>query len=112
MYLEAMQHYANENDIILYAPENSSYMMGEGTLYWKTLRDMEGMYNIFRYIDISGYSNVFGAIAEYNSGHAEVPGVDACYAPRFKSAPGTYEEILQAKADDVYGDYQHQYRNV
>lgn len=107
MYLEAMQHYANENDIILYAPENSSYMMGEGMLYWKTLRDMEGMYNIFRYIDISGYSNVFGAFSEFNSGIAEIPGVDACYAPRYKYAPVTYEDILLSTSDDVYGDYQH-----
>ena len=111
MYLEAMQHYANENDIILYAPENSSYMMGEGTLYWKTLRDLEGMYNIFRYIDISGYSNVFGAFAEFNSGIAEVPGVDSCYAPRYGRAPGTYEDILKNTSDDVYGDYQHYQRN-
>lgn len=120
MYLEAMQKYANENDIILYAPENSSYMMGEGALYWKTLRDMEGMYNIFRYIDISGYSNVLGAFAEYNSGYAEVPGVDACYAPRMGNAqkapmqPVTYEDILKEKAagDDIYGDYQHAARGV
>lgn len=111
MYLEAMQQYATEKDIILYAPENSSYMMGEGTLYWKTLRDMEGMYNIFRYIDISGYSNVFGAFAEFNSGVAEVPGVDACYAPRYGRAPGTYEDILEAGGDDVYGDYQNYERN-
>ncbi len=113
LYLEAMQNYANENDIILYAPENSSYMMGEGTLYWKTLRDMEGMYNVFRYIDISGYSNVFGAFCEFNSGYAEVPGVDSCYAPRMGNAqydplpPKTYEDILNATGDDVYGDYQH-----
>ena len=107
MYLEAMQHYLTSRDIVLYSPENSSYMMGEGTLYWKTLRDMEGMYNIFRYIDISGYSNIFGAFAEYNSGIAEVPGVDACYAPRYKRAPQTYEDILRATADDVYGDYQY-----
>ncbi len=111
MYLEAMQHYATEQDIILYAPENSSYMMGEGTLYWKTLRDLEGMYNIFRYIDISGYSNVFGAFAEFNSGVAEVPGVDSCYAPRYGRAPQTYEDILKASSDDVYGDYQHYARN-
>ena len=111
MYLEAMQHYATEKDIILYAPENSSYMMGEGTLYWKTLRDMEGMYNIFRYIDISGYSNVFGAFAEFNSGIAEVPGVDACYAPRYGRAPQTYEAILRTGGDDEYGDYQHYERN-
>ncbi len=113
LYLEAMQNYANENDIILYAPENSSYMMGEGTLYWKTLRDMEGMYNLFRCIDISGYSNVFGAFCEFNSGYAEVPGVDSCYAPRMGNAqydaiaPKTYEAILDASGDDVYGDYQH-----
>lgn len=111
MYLEAMQHYATEKDVILYAPENSSYMMGEGTLYWKTLRDMEGMYNIFRYIDISGYSNVFGAFAEFNSGIAEVPGVDACYAPRYGRAPETYEDILRSTADDEYGDYQNVARN-
>ena len=111
MYLEAMQHYANENDIILYAPENSAYMMGEGTLYWKTLRDLEGMYNIFRYIDISGYSNVFGAFAEFNSGIAEVAGVDSCYAPRYQKAPQTYEDILNNTSGDVYGDYQHYQRN-
>ncbi len=111
MYLEAMQHYATEKDIILYAPENSAYMMGEGTLYWKTLRDMEGMYNIFRYIDISGYSNVFGAFAEFNSGVAEIAGVDACYAPRYGRAPQTYEDILKPTGDDAYGDYQNASRN-
>ncbi len=111
MYLEAMQHYLTDKDVVLYSPENSSYMMGEGTLYWKTLRDMEGMYNVFRYIDISGYSNVLGAFSEYNSGIAEVPGVDACYSPRYKYAPKTYEDILKATADDVYGDYQHANRD-
>lgn len=111
MYLEAMQHFVTDKDIILYAPENSSYMMGEGTLYWKTLRDLEGMYNIFRYIDISGYSNVFGAFAEFNSGIAEVPGVDSCYAPRYGRSPQTYEDILNATGDDEYGDYQHYARN-
>lgn len=114
LYLEAMQNYANEKDIILYSPENSAYMMGEGTLYWKTLRDMEGMYNLFRYIDIRGYSNVFGAFAELNSGYAEVPGVDICNAPRYNDAcpPCTYEDILDATGDDVYGDYQHAFRSA
>lgn len=66
IYLEAMAHLADENDIILYAPENSSYMMGEVELYWKTLRDLESMNNFWRYIDISEYSNVFGAFSEFN----------------------------------------------
>ena len=43
--LEAMQGLAKEGDVILYAPENSSYMMGETELYYKTLRDIEGMNN-------------------------------------------------------------------
>ncbi len=69
IYLEAMKHYADADDIVLYAPENSTYMIGESELYWKTLRDLEGMNNFFRYIDISNYTNLFSAYSEYNKEH-------------------------------------------
>ncbi len=69
MYLEAMQELAHEGDVIIYTPENSSYMFGERELYWKTLRDLEGMNNIYRYIDISSYTNVFGAFTDFNQNH-------------------------------------------
>lgn len=96
IYLEAMGHYASEGDVVIYAPENSTYMMGEGELYWKTLRDLEGMNNFFRYIDISNYTNVFSAFADYNQNY------------RYKRAPHRYEEIVTvSETCDKYGEFQN-----
>ena len=99
IYLEAMQALAHEGDIILYAPENSTYMMGENELYWKTLRDLEGMYNIYRYIDISEYENVFSAFSDFNRNY------------RYKSNPRRFEEfydiVVTKKSVNKYGDYQN-----
>ncbi len=109
MYLEAMQEFTDSDDVIIYTPENSSYMFGERELYWKTLRDFESMNNIFRYVDISNYTNVFGAFAEFNREY------------RYKSAPRTYEEICSNGSigtgepykdgtTNKYGDYQYEKR--
>ena len=89
MYLEAMGALAGENDTVIYAPENSSYMFGERELYYKTLRDLEGMYNVYRYIDISGYTNVFSAFAELNG-------------YRYNMAPITYESICERARESEY----------
>ena len=110
MYLEAMQYYANENDIILYAPENSAYMMGDPTLYYKTLRDLEGMYNIFRHIDISKYENVLGAFGDFNRGLSVDEGADFAWTARYERVPGTYEEIMNATHINKYGEYQYSKR--
>ena len=98
MYLEAMQNYAREGDVIAFAPENSAYMMGETELYWKTLRDLESMYNVFRGVDISNYSNVFSAFTDLNRNY------------RYKRAPRAYEEIINVSAINKYGDYSHNSR--
>ena len=66
MYLEAMRALAHDGDMIIYAPENSSYMFGETELYYKTLRDLENMNNIYRYVDFSNYTNIFGAFTDFN----------------------------------------------
>ena len=95
IYLEAMKKYAHEGDLIIYAPENSSYMLGERELYWKTLRDLEGMYNFFRYIDISNYTAVFSSFASINAER------------RYQLAPRTYEEVCTNKNIDAYGDKQN-----
>lgn len=110
MYLEAMQYYANENDIILYAPENSAYMMGDPNLYYKTLRDLEGMYNIFRHIDISKYENVLGAFCDFNRGLSVEEGADFAWTARYERAPATYEEICRASHINEYGEYQYSKR--
>ncbi len=90
MYLEAMKHLAREGDVILYAPENSSYMLGESELYYKTLRDLESMINIYRYVDISAYTNVFGAFTELNQKY------------RYGMAPRTYEEVCERGRQSEY----------
>ncbi len=104
MYLEAMGHYADGNDIVLFAPENSAYMMGEPRLYWKTLRDMEGMYNIFRYIDISNYENVLGAFAEFNKGDPD--SYEPLSSPRYVRSASPYESIVSVSNINKYGEYQ------
>ncbi|MBR5448859.1 MAG: leucine-rich repeat protein, partial [Clostridia bacterium] len=89
MYLEAMGALANENDTILYAPENSSYMFGERELYYKTYRDFEGMINIYRYVDMSQYTNVFGSFHELNE-------------YRYAMAPTTYEGVCERARESEY----------
>ena len=102
IYLEAMQHLAHEGDIIVYAPENSTYMMGENELYWKTLNDMEGMYNLYRFIDISNYTNVFSALSDYNK------------TKRYDQNPNRYEQIYDTIVTrgtvNKYGEYQNEKR--
>ncbi|MBR2964967.1 MAG: leucine-rich repeat protein [Clostridia bacterium] len=93
MYLEAMSYYASEGDVIIYAPENSSYMLGERELYWKTLRDLEGMNNIYRHVDISQYTNVFGAFSDFNQNY------------RYVRDAQRYESIADVAYTDENGDH-------
>ncbi len=109
IYLEAMQYYADEDDVVLYAPENSIYMFGEPTLYWKTLRDIEGMYNLFRAIDASAYENLLGAFREYNTGEAldaDYPLYEANTSPRYKREVQSYGDATRRSNMNEYGEYQ------
>ena len=93
LYLEAMQHYTHEGDVLLFAPENSVYMMGSNELYWKTIRDMEMLFEFFRYVDIAGYTNVFGAFTVQNQTNT------------YKRSQQNYEAVLQAAGSvNKYGD--------
>jgi hypothetical protein len=102
IYLEAMASMVHEGDIVLYAPENSTYMMGECELYWKTLRDIELMYNLYRHIDISNYTNVFSALSDFNINY------------RYNRAPSRYEDIVKvitgSRSITEYGEYMHKNR--
>ena len=102
-YLEALSHYTDEDDIFVYAPENSAFMMGEKKLTWRFLYDLEGMNNLFRYVDISNYKNYFSSFATLNQ--------EAVTAkPELR-----YEQICEngytsggARVwTDANGDYQH-----
>ncbi|MBQ7332813.1 MAG: leucine-rich repeat protein [Clostridia bacterium] len=95
IYLEAMKHYATDNDLVIYAPENSIYMMGESELYHKSIRDLESMNNFYRYIDISNYTNVFSAFSDFNVNY------------RYKRTEARYEDIVSARKNtNEYGEHQ------
>lgn len=97
--LEAISQYVHEGDTVLFAPENSTYMMGERELYWKTVYLTEGMYNLWRGVDISGYTNLFDAFCDYNQSY------------RYIKAPSSYENVVAAsKFMNKYGDYQNKSR--
>lgn len=100
IYLEAMQTLAHEGDIVIYAPENSSYMLGETELYWKTLRDLESMYNFYRYVDFSNYTNIFGAFADFNQNYR--------YKRKAQRFESSYDVIASANHSvNEYGEYQN-----
>jgi len=92
MVLEAMGAYTHEGDVVVYAPENSSYLYGERELYWKTLHTIEGMYNIFRHVDISNYTGIFSAFSDFNK------------TKRYTTAPGRYEKMCDLASMSKYGD--------
>ena len=108
IYLEALSHYTDEDDVFVYAPENSSYMMGEGYLSWRLIRDLEGMNNLFRYVDISNYYGYFSSNTELNQTYS--------YTVKERK----YEEMCNNGytvagewcGTDKNGDYQHPYRRA
>jgi hypothetical protein len=74
-------------------------MFGNNTMWYRSFYDTEGMYNLFRYIDISHYPSVFSALAAYNR------------EKRFNRAPVAYEDIVSKSAMiDKYGDYHNDKR--
>ena len=103
LFLPVVGYYANENDVIIYAPENSIYEMGEPEFYWKTLRDIEGMYNVFRHLDISKYTRVLTSFSDFNRGTNDS-------VNRYTRAATQYERMADV-AGNEYGEYDHKDRH-
>lgn len=101
IFFEAMQHYVHEGDIVIFAPENHINMFGENTMWYRSFYDLEGMYNLYRYIDISKYPGVLGAFSAYNKER------------RFTRNPTAYEDIAGSGIrSNKYGDFQQASRQV
>ena len=90
VYMEAIANFVGEGDTVVYAPENSIYQFGCPTLTWKLFRDLEGCQNVWRYIDVGRYDNLFGAFREYQ---------DA----RWTKSPASY--VRHTAEVDENGDY-------
>ncbi len=98
LYMEALSHYTCEGDIVVYAPENSAYMLGENIINQNMTIDLEGVNNIYRYLDISKYTGYFTALGEMNR------------SVRYTRAPERYEIICRNTKADRFGDYQNEAR--
>ena len=102
LYVEAMQHYAEEGDIVLYIPENSAFQAGSTEFCGKLVRDLEGMNNLYRYIDISNYTGMFSTFTAYNSASVAFEGNSI---GRYMRPAVTYEDIVNNTIDmNMYGD--------
>lgn len=80
LYVEALASLLTEDDILIWAPESSTaYQMGSGVLdTFKIFRDTEGMYNVWRAVDISRFSHYFSGLTDF-------------YAQRGNAAAKDYE---------------------
>ena len=103
-YLEALSHYTREGDVFVYAPENSAFMMGERLLNWRILRDLEGMNNLFRYVDISNYEGYFSSFSELNRTYNYTV-VERKYEQMVDNGGVSSDGVRYGT--DKNGDYQH-----
>ncbi len=104
IFLEMLQHYTHEGDIVIMSPENHVNMFGNNIMWYRPFRDLEGMYNVFRYIDISNYPKFFTALSSYNAGREYGNGING---NRYCKAPHSYEDMAAENIkSNKYGDFQ------
>ncbi|MBE6613825.1 MAG: hypothetical protein E7631_00790 [Ruminococcaceae bacterium] len=96
-FLESVSSYLTETDILVYAPEQygpyAYYTNGNPELPSSTFQGFATCCNLLERIDVSSYTNVFDAFAEYN-------------ATRLKMSPVAWDS--HTGSIDEYGDYAHQ----
>lgn len=66
-FMEALESYFGEGDILVYAPENSGNTRGQNIMSWKLMRGVECYYNIWRTVDMRNYTHFFSALTEFNT---------------------------------------------
>ena len=73
VFIEGFSGYMNEGDILLWASEPGSYLLGDPTFNSKTWWFIFSSFDIFRNVDISAYRNVFSSFASFNTEHMSKP---------------------------------------
>ncbi len=92
LYLDAIEHYTDEDDMVIISPENHARAMGDMSFVKNSYDDAEGMYpSLMRYLDISNYTGVFTSLSEIN-------------LDRAKRNPTRYEDICNLGGSNKYGD--------
>ena len=96
-YIDAIDHYTKEGDVVIMSPENHVRAMGDTTFDANSIGCAEGMYpSLMRYIDASQYTRIFTSLSEFNRNRAA-------------QAPTRYEELCKVEngrsaGHNRYGD--------
>jgi hypothetical protein len=90
-YIEVVSHFINSGDILLHAPENSSYQWGYNEVNTTLWQIFEGAYDAFSYVDIRNYIKVFSSFSSFNSS-------------RQSRSINTYEQY-SSETVNMYGDF-------
>lgn len=90
-YIEVVSHFINNGDILLHAPENSSYQWGYNEINTTLWQIFEGAYDAFSYVDIRNYIKIFSSFSSFNSS-------------RQSRSVNTYEQY-SSETVNIYGDF-------
>ena len=96
-YIDAIEHYTKEGDVVIMSPENHVRALGDTTFDANSIGCAEGMYpSLMRYLDASQYSRIFTSLSEFNRN-------------RVGQAPTRYEELCRVEngrsaGHNRYGD--------
>ena len=93
-FLEAASSYLTENDVLVYCPElfgpNAHHTNGNPELPSATFQGIANSYNLLERVDLSKYTNVFNAFAEFTASRLQM---------------NTVSWDSYSTAIDRYGDY-------
>ncbi len=87
------------DDIILWVPEIGNYMLGDTWFSDRLWGLVSGHYDAFKDVDISEFTNVFGAYSSYAATHAGAQTTDYDAFPTYQDANGN-----RLPTYSVYGD--------
>lgn len=68
-YFDWMEDFMGKDDRIIWAPEAGERLLGYTSMTWYTFAMNCGHYDVFKYIDVSKYSDVFNSYAQFASSH-------------------------------------------
>lgn len=71
-YMEVLSHFMGEGDILIDAPEIGNTQDGAVDITWRLFRGTEMYINVWRYVDISRYKNLFSELTAFNKERANM----------------------------------------
>lgn len=97
-FLDVISKYVSEGDITVHAPEfSSSSSMGGNEFHAKVFRGFEQCYDIFRDVDISDYTDFWGAFSRFQVGDPK----DSSLVPAIQQTGKEYQLDTEMNS---YGD--------